>query len=130
MPNSESTHKEYLPMADNPPVLYHDGKGNPMANNHPNMNYRRRGTSGTLKLRGIVDIFEAGVLHTTALSALHDEKATTVRVDLTEVERLDVSALQILLALKQSIEASGRTFSAETSSEAVLKQFHRIGVTL
>jgi anti-anti-sigma factor len=101
-----------------------------MANNHPNVNYHRRGTNGTLKLRGVMDIFEAQALHTAALSALQDEKTTTMRVDLTEVERLDISTLQVLLALKRSINASERAFLTVSPSEALLQQFVRMGVTL
>lgn len=72
-------------------------------------NYHRRGNVGTLTLGGAIDIFEAQSVHQTAMRALNDAKAASVTIHLEQVERLDVAILQILLSLRYSLEASGRT---------------------
>lgn len=72
--------------------------------------YRRRGTAGTLTLQGSVDIFEAKIVHDAACRALADTKAQSVCADLSAVERLDLSGLQILSALRRDLELDGRTF--------------------
>lgn len=77
------------------------------------MLYSRRGGTGTVHLRGVIDIFEARQLHTLALQAFQDARAQKIRVNMSSVERLDISALQILLALKQDLQAEGRSFSLD-----------------
>ena len=71
--------------------------------------YSRRGAAGTLTLSGSVDIFEAQAVYTAAQRALADPKAVSLCADLSEVQRLDLSALQILCALRRDLEAAGRT---------------------
>lgn len=53
-----------------------------------------------MRLRGIVDIFRATALLESARKALSDDKAASIRLDMADVERMDVSAAQNLLALK------------------------------
>lgn len=99
-------------------------------NNDACVNFRRRGCDGTLKLRGIIDIFEASALHTTVLRIMHDNKITNVHLNLAETERLDISAVQILLAFKAASMSTGRGFQTISPSETVSQQLSRIGVAL
>ena len=92
--------------------------------------YTRRGGQGTLKLHGVIDIFEATALHTAAQSALNDAKARDLRVDLAQTERLDLSAVQLLLALRRETTATGRTFQAENVPENLAQMLTLLGMTL
>ena len=92
--------------------------------------YRRRGAQGTLSLRGIVDIFEAGALHAAARQAASDSRAETIRVNLAEVERLDLSAVQILAALRMKTEQNGRAWIAENIPASVEGMLGRVNITL
>ncbi len=99
-----------------------------MAQEKP-VTYRRTGTQGKLILRGIVDIFEAEGLHKTALRALHDGSATTLLADLSATERLDISALQILCALKLATEEVGKTMLLTGASAELETFFAAAGIT-
>ncbi|MGI4791611.1 MAG: STAS domain-containing protein [Janthinobacterium lividum] len=92
--------------------------------------YRRRGGEGTLTLRGTVDIFEAQSLRAAALRALGDSKAQTLRLDLAHAERLDVSALQVLCALRRDLETQGRTLICLPVPSAVADACEATGCTL
>src|SRR5689334_4626355 len=92
--------------------------------------YRRRGNTGHLHLSVVVDIFEAAALREVALRALADHKAATVQVDLSAVERLDMSALQILLVLRRELEAADRTFRTKSIAPALVSDLERNGLTL
>jgi anti-anti-sigma regulatory factor len=63
-----------------------------------------------LTLQGSVDIFEAVTVHKTMLRALCDREAATICVHAGSVDQLDVSAVQLLLALRRDVEAAGRSF--------------------
>lgn len=86
--------------------------------------YKRRGAEGTLTLRGSVDIFEAQDMLATVRRALADTKALSFCANLTEVERLDLSSLQILVALRRELEDAGRTMPIKQPEAlaATLKQ--------
>ncbi len=92
--------------------------------------YRRQKTTGILTLTGIVDIFEAASLHASAMNALTDTKATTVRLDLTHAERLDLTALQILLTLRAALEESGRTLTVSEMPASLETATNRVGIRL
>jgi len=92
--------------------------------------YRRQGAKGCLKLGAIADISEAQLLYTASRQALADEKATTMLVDLSQVETLDISAMQILLALKNDVQASGRTFATEGLSVEWKERLEKLGLSL
>ncbi len=92
--------------------------------------YRRNGSCGTLKFEGVVDIFEAAALHAAAQRALGDAKATTLRAELARAESLDISAWQIMLALRRDVEASGRTFRVEGMGTPLEEAAARLGLTL
>lgn len=92
--------------------------------------FARHGAVGTLTLGGVIDIFEAERLHATALRAFKDKKASTLHVDLSRTERLDASALQILCALRQHFETSGRTIVFDAISGSLAASYDCLGITL
>lgn len=91
--------------------------------------YQRRGGSGTLRLAGVMDIFDAGALRDAAQKALADEKAKTLRVDFADVERLDLSAAQILMALRRETLEAKRAFQWENAPEQVTQILAWLGMT-
>lgn len=101
-----------------------------MATGNQNIAYRRKGTQGTLRLKGVVDIFEASTLLATAQRALRDSQAKSLTLDMSEVERLDLSAVQILLTLKRDFTAQGHTFDTTGSTESVTRTLSLLGVNL
>lgn len=92
--------------------------------------YKRQGDRGTLTLSGVIDIFEAKTLYDTACHALNDTKAKRIQVNLTQSERLDVSALQILLALRRDVTRVGRTFAWSELPANLAAAFEQGGITL
>ena len=91
--------------------------------------YRRRGSSGTLRLAGVVDIFEAEALRDEARKALADAKAQTLRVDFADAERIDLSAAQILIVLRREMTEAGRAFEWENAPERVTQILAWAGMT-
>lgn len=49
-----------------------------------------------IALSGILDIFEAGSLYMQIIEAVNDTDTASLRIDLTQVERIDASAYQII----------------------------------
>ena len=94
-----------------------------------NIQYQRRGAIGTLRLAGVMDIFEAAALRDAACKALADAKAGATRVDLADVERLDLTAAQILIALGREITAAGRAFGIDRAPERLTPTLAWVGVT-
>lgn len=66
----------------------------------------------SLNLSGIVDIFDASALHQDALEVMSGP-AGRVAVQMEQVESVDMSILQVLLALKRDLTAAGRTIRFE-----------------
>jgi anti-anti-sigma regulatory factor len=79
-----------------------------------------------LVLQGIVDVFEARELHALALAAVDAGGEVTVRME--KVERLDSSAIQILLALGQTLKAEGRSYRLEGMSSAIQESWRLLGL--
>lgn len=69
---------------------------------------RKADKEWSLSLSGIVDIFDAAALHQAALEVSSGGSAGLV-VLLEEAQTLDISTIQVLLALKRDLVASGRT---------------------
>ena len=80
-----------------------------------------------LVLQGVVDIFEAGELHTLARAAMDAGGEVTVKLE--EVERLDSSAIQILLALGQMLKAEGRSYRLEGMPAVVQESWRLLGLS-
>ena len=81
-----------------------------METSSPVVQYRRRGASGTLSLGGIVDIFEAQSVHAAALAAWKDAKASSLKIDLSQLEQVDIAILQILENLRHCLDRDQRPF--------------------
>jgi anti-anti-sigma regulatory factor len=94
------------------------------------VSYRRSGTIGSLSIRGVADIFEAVDIHLAAVKALDDVRAATVRVDLANLEHMDLSTVQTLRALRRDLESSGRNMEIARLSEPEAAGWNRIGLEL
>jgi len=80
-----------------------------------------------LVLQGVVDVFEARELHALAQAAMDAGGEVTVRFE--EVERLDSSAIQILLALGQTLKAEGRSYRLEGMPAGVQESWRLLGLS-
>ncbi len=80
----------------------------------------------TLCLEGVVGIMCAAELHAGALVLA--EHAGPVAVDASQVEHLDCSAAQILLALQLALAGAGRAVRAEVAAEAARRLLALSGV--
>ena len=100
-----------------------------MASKQKNISYRRQGETGTLTISGVVDIFEAAALHSEAKRALADDKAVSIRIAADGAERIDMSAMQILLALRNGVEAGGRKFVVENLPASAVRRFEQTGIS-
>ncbi|BDI30601.1 hypothetical protein CCAX7_26520 [Capsulimonas corticalis] len=92
--------------------------------------YRRRGAVGALTLHGAIDMFEAAAFHETARKALEDTQAAAIRVEMSDVERLDISSFQILSALRRDAAAAGRTVEITGATDRVLMDAKTAGLSL
>ncbi|HLK56841.1 MAG TPA: STAS domain-containing protein [Chthonomonadaceae bacterium] len=91
--------------------------------------YRRKQHTGTLRLGKVMDIFEAQPLLESSRKALNDTQATQVVVEGSQTERLDLSALQILLALQRDLKATDRSFRLEGLAENLTTALAAKGIT-
>lgn len=82
-----------------------------------------------LKLSGIIDIFEAASLHTDAVATLNQPQSNCIHVDLSHVERLDVTAYQTLRSLCRTAEANGKSVTIDVPA-ALAAQLERMGMAL
>ncbi|MCW3058599.1 MAG: hypothetical protein JWQ02_420 [Capsulimonas sp.] len=92
--------------------------------------YRRRGAAATLTLNGAIGMFEAAAFHEGAQKALADTPASTVTVELAAADRLDLSAFQILHALRRDLAKNGRTAIIAAPTQRTLTDAEAAGVTL
>jgi len=69
------------------------------------MKSKRSKTGGALQLEGLLTIAEAAALHRVVLEAMPEHG--DLRVELRDVERVDVTALQILLAAARTLGERG-----------------------
>lgn len=80
----------------------------------------------TLKLSGVVDIFEVAGLHAAAVAAADD--APGVLAHLGEAQAFDTSTTQILLALKRALATSGRALRLESVPASVVDAWRDVGL--
>lgn len=81
----------------------------------------------SLRLWGNVDIFDAMSLHGAALEAAQGPApALVVRLD--ELEALDTSGTQVLLALRRALAGEGRTMRIEGVPAAVADGWRLLGL--
>ena len=81
----------------------------------------------TMKLAGTADIFDAVAAHRAACEAVTGGDGPVV-VSLHEVEAIDTSITQVLLALRRALSGAGREFRLEGTPPAVLAAWRRLGV--
>lgn len=91
--------------------------------------YALKGSEGILTMRGDMDIFEAQPIYSAALSALNDSEATAIKVDLMNVRRVDLSALQILVALRRDLESVEQPVTFHVP-ELLAERLMRSGISL
>lgn len=83
-------------------------------------------SGGVLKLAGELGIYETGQLHQTLVDALN--KASSLTLDLSEVEACDASALQLLYSARITAERSGKSIKIRGASQPVLATCETLGV--
>jgi anti-anti-sigma regulatory factor len=81
----------------------------------------------TLKLGGAPDIFDVGAVHRAACEAVASGTGPVV-VSLQEVESIDTSITQVLLALRRALTGAGRELRVEGTPPAVRAAWRRLGV--
>lgn len=83
-----------------------------------------------LTLSGIIDIFQAASLHAAGRKALGDKRAETLCIHLADVTRLDISAIQVLMALRREAEQAGHTCEVVAAPDAVTASLAQGGFSL
>jgi anti-anti-sigma regulatory factor len=83
-------------------------------------------TAWTVKLAGTTDIFDAAAMHRAACEAVADGPGPVV-VSLHEVEAMDTSITQVLLALRRTLGGAGRALRVEGASPAIVAGWRRLG---
>lgn len=78
-----------------------------------------------VSLHGVVDLFVAGELHEVALRCAASGHPT--QVDCRELERIDGSALQLLLALERDHRERAAAFTLRAVPEVVSRYLHLAG---
>lgn len=89
---------------------------------------RRAKQTTTLKLSGMVDIFDAGSLLNAAREAVSAPPTDIIHLNLTAVTRLDVTAYQIIRALCSDSQLGGRTVRVSPPPIGVLEKWKRLGL--
>lgn len=86
----------------------------------------KKADKGSLKLVPILDLNEASVLH----GQLTNMRGEDVKIDASEVERVGVQCVQVLLAAAKTWEADSKNFVFEKVSEAFEKTMQLIGIDI
>ena len=81
----------------------------------------------TVKLAGTTDIFDAAAMHRAACEAVTAGSGPVV-VSLHEVEAMDTSITQLLLALRRTLTDAGRELRVEGASPAVVAGWRKLGI--
>jgi ABC-type transporter Mla MlaB component len=80
----------------------------------------------TLKLSGVVDIFDASALHAAALDAVAGTQ--NVAAALGHAEAVDTAATQVLFALRRALAAEGRRLRLDAVPEPVRELWRMAGL--
>jgi chemotaxis protein CheX len=86
----------------------------------------RKSAQSTLKLSPVLDLNEASVLH----GKLMDMRGKPLSVDASEVERVGVQCVQVLMAGIKAWEEDGKAFAFTKASDAFDKTLQLIGVNI
>ncbi|MDP9837802.1 chemotaxis protein CheX [Neorhizobium huautlense] len=86
----------------------------------------KKADKGSLKLVPVLDLNEASVLH----GQLTNMRGEDVKIDASEVERVGVQCVQVILAAAKTWEADKKNFVFEKVSEAFEKTMQLIGIDI
>ena len=86
----------------------------------------KKADKGSLKLVPVLDLNEASVLH----GQLTNLRGEDVKIDASEVERVGVQCVQVILAAAKTWEADKKNFVFEKVSEAFEKTMQLIGIDI
>jgi anti-anti-sigma factor len=88
---------------------------------------QERGGALVAELIGVIDVSVAEELHHQAMDLV--ESGKNVVIELGQTERLDASALQVLLAMRQDLVRRGRSFSMAGYGPEIRNYLERAGVS-
>ncbi len=92
---------------------------------HSPIKVKKRDEGLELVLSGRVDIFFAEELH--AAARMLEDDSGPVHITCTDAEHMDTAALQILVALKRSIDEQGRKWNLSGMGDELLETIHLSG---
>ncbi|KEQ05779.1 MULTISPECIES: STAS domain-containing protein [Pseudorhizobium] len=84
----------------------------------------KKAASGSLKLSPVLDLTEASALHGTLMSM----RGRNVTIDASEVERVGVQCVQVLIAGARAWQADKKSYVVDKSSDAFAKTMQLIGI--
>jgi chemotaxis protein CheX len=84
----------------------------------------KKAASGSLKLSPVLDLNEASALHGTLMSM----RGRNVAIDASEVERIGVQCVQVLLAGARAWQADKKSYVVDKTSDAFAKTMQLIGI--
>lgn len=82
---------------------------------------------GILAVVGEMNMYQAGELKTTLLSAVSERRGEAI-IDLSDVSEIDTAGLQVLLLLRRLARASGRRFALVDPSIPVTEVLELCGL--
>ena len=84
----------------------------------------KKAASGSLKLSPVLDLTEASALHGTLMSM----RGRNVTIDASEVERVGVQCVQVLIAGARAWQADKKSYVVDKSSDAFANTMQLIGI--
>jgi ABC-type transporter Mla MlaB component len=72
----------------------------------------------------------AEALKTSAIAALGDDAAKTIRLDMTKAGRIDVAGWQVLMALNRDAAAAGREVALHPDGTGAAEAARTLGISL
>jgi anti-anti-sigma factor len=83
-----------------------------------------------ITLNGVIDIFEAADFHKQSLQLINKPKVSKLVIDLSGIERIDLSGLQILLSIKKCCNLKDISFETIFKDDSFLIDLKKVGVIL
>ncbi len=93
-----------------------------------NVNFRKSGSRCTITVAGVLDIFEAEAFLQAARKLVSQTKASQLVLDFTAVERMDLTALQIIHGLLATPTASGASIEIIGLSDSCASMAALVGL--
>jgi anti-anti-sigma factor len=95
-----------------------------------NINSQQNGEEFTLTLSGNIDLCQAGPLYEITCKLAANQELKLIEVELSQVERLDAAALQILCAMRREIQSVERQVQFSGMGEELTLRLSQVGITL